>query len=137
MVNTKRKFSGLALAALLVVPFAGAPADDLQANKKRGRVYFKMVCTVCHIQTAVKTIPPSSRSMAEWRSYFDANQHDTTGKTEPTVSYYTSQEYRTSIQDQNKAAKKFLKLSEEQIFADVREFAISGAKDSDTPASCN
>lgn len=137
MVNSKPVLTWLALTAFLLAPFGSSIAEDLKANQKRGRVYFKMVCTVCHIQTAVKTIPPSSRTMAEWRAYFDANKHDATGKTQPEVRYYVSQEYRVSIQDKNKAAKKFLKLSNEQIYADVREFAVSGAKDSDTPASCN
>ena len=60
-----------------------------------------------------------------------------TGSTRPELSYYMSQAYRETIKDTNKAARKFLKLSDEQVSADVREFAITGAKDSDTPASCN
>lgn len=48
-----------------------------------------------------------------------------------------SVEYRESIKDTNKAAKKFLKLPEQQIYADVLTFTVSGAKDSDTPASCD
>jgi len=114
-------------------PFAG----DLKPNQKRGQVYFKMVCTVCHLQEVENTIPPASRSMDEWRAYFDANRHGASDAPHPELNYYMSVEYRESIQDHNKAAKKFLKLSEQQIYADTREFAIKGAKDSDTPASCN
>ena len=54
-----------------------------------------------------------------------------------TADYFVSTEYRESIKDSNKAAKKFLKLPEDQIYADVKAFVVGGARDSDTPASCN
>ena len=75
--------------------------------------------------------------MAEWTAYMDADKHDASGKSDPTVSYYTSTEYRKSVKDSNKAAKKFIKLSNDQLYADVKAFVVSGARDSDTPASCN
>lgn len=124
------------VAGMLILTASLAWAEDNEANKKRGRVYFKMVCTVCHIQTASKAIPPNSRTMDEWGSYMDLGKHDATGKSNPSVRYYMSKEYRESIQDTNKAAQKFMDLTEEQLFADVRGFVVSGAKDSDTPASC-
>lgn len=136
-MSSKHCLKMLALAGCLLGFSAHAIGEEMQPNKKRGQVYFKMVCTVCHMQVAEKSIPPASRTMAEWRAYFDADKHDASGKSRPELSYYVSQEYRESIKDSNKAAKKFLKLSDEQIAADVREFAVSGAKDSDTPASCN
>ncbi len=112
-------------------------AGDAEANKKRGQVYFKMVCTVCHVQMTGKAIPPNSRKMAEWRAYLEADKHDASGKTNGSVRYHVSQGYRQSIKASNKAAEKFLSLSEPQLFADVQAFMIAGAKDSDTPASCN
>jgi len=111
-------------------------AADVEPNKKRGRVYFKMVCTVCHIQNAAKPIPPNTYTMDEWRAYMDAGKHDLTGNSNPSLAYYMSTEYRESVKDTNKAAKKFLALPEDQVYADVRDFVVSGAKDSDTPASC-
>ena len=125
------------VVVMLLQPAGSAWSDDADANSKRGRVYFKMVCTVCHMQMAERSIPPASRSMAEWRAYFDSNTHDATGTTRPELDYYMSQEYRESIKDSNKAARKFLELSSQQLAADVREFTVNGAKDSDTPASCN
>lgn len=107
-----------------------------EGNAKRGRVYFKMVCTVCHITQSGTAIPPNSRTMADWTTYMDINKHDTTGKTNSSVAYLTSKQYRESIADSNRAAKKFLKLGDAQLLADVRTFVITGAKDSDTPASC-
>lgn len=112
-------------------------AGDAEANKKRGQVYFKMVCTVCHVQMTGKAIPPRSRKMAEWQAYFEANKHDSSGKTISTVSYYVSQEYRQSIAASNKAAEKYLSLSVPELFADIQAFMISGAEDSYTPIWCN
>ena len=112
-------------------------AGDPKPNKKRGQVYFKMVCTVCHLETAERSIPPADYTMEQWATYFDTNKHDKSGKTNNKVSYYVSNEYRESIKDRNKAAKRFMKLGNEQLFADVRKFAVNGAKDSDTPATCN
>lgn len=136
-MSPKHCLKMLALAGCLLGFSTQVITAEVQPNKKRGQVYFKMVCTVCHIQMAEKSVPPASRSMAEWRAYFDANKHDASGKSRPELSYYVSQEYRDSIKDSNKAANKFLKFSDEQIAADVREFTVNGAKDSDTPASCN
>ena len=127
------------LAVLMAIAItAGATFDALagEGNAKRGRVYFKMVCTACHLATAGYTIPPSSMTMAEWGAYMDGDKHDKSGATNSSVKYYLSQEYRKSIADTNKAAKKFMKLPNDKLFADVRAFTVSGAKDSDTPASC-
>ena len=133
---TKRITVFLSAMCFLLVTCSGAFAAD-KPNKKRGQVYFKMVCTVCHKDTANRSIPPADYTMAQWEQYFKANLHDKTGKTNNKVSYYVSKEYRESIKDTNKAAKRFLKLTNDQVFADVRKFAITGAKDSDTPATCN
>lgn len=127
----------LSVAALLITFSSHALAGDLKPNKKRGQVYFKMVCTVCHMQTVERSIPPADYTMEQWAAYFDADAHDKSGKTNPKLSYYVSTEYRESIRDTNKAAKRFMKLDNEQLFVDVRKFAVNGAKDSDTPATCN
>jgi hypothetical protein len=116
---------------------SAVPAGDAEANKRRGQVYFKMVCTACHVQMSGQPIPPDSRKMAEWRAYMEAGKHDASGKTNGSVRYYVSQEYRQSIKASNKAAEKFLSLPEVQLYSDVQAFMISGGKDSDTPASCN
>ena len=53
--------------------------------------------------------------MEQWDAYFEADAHDKTGKSNAKVSYYVSTEYRKSISDSNKAAKRFMKLSDEQL----------------------
>lgn len=122
------------LAAMLSGLAGGVAAGE--PNKKVGKVYFKMICTVCHMTAVGKAIPPSSLTMKEWGAYLDADKHDATGKSNPKVSYYLSHAYRDSIKDSNKAAQKFLDMPDEQVATDVRAFVVGGAKDSDTPASC-
>ena len=124
-----------ALTLALMSSF-NADAGD-KPNTKRGQVYFKMVCTVCHKDTAGRSIPPSDYTMEQWTAYFDADAHNKTSKINSKVSYFISTEYRESISDRNKAAKRFISISNEQLYADVSKFAIKGAKDSDTPATCN
>ena len=135
-MKTPAKTAVTLLVGTLALVFASSILGG-EPNKWRGQVYFKMVCTECHVQTADKTSPPNTRTMAEWDAYMSTNQHDSSGSSEPTVSYYTSTAYRESIKDSNKAAKKFLKLPGDQIYADVKAFMVGGARDSDTPASCN
>lgn len=123
--------------ALLFALSMQTVAAEQKANKKRGQVYYQMVCTECHKDTAGRKISPSEFTMEQWAAYFDADAHDKSGKSNSKVTYYVSTEYRESIRDSNKAAKRFMKLGNEQLFADVRKFAVNGAKDSDTPATCN
>ncbi len=134
----KRSFSALSLLSLALavsaVLVATAAAED--GNWKRGRVYFRMVCTECHKEMTGAPIPPNSRTIAEWTAYMEADKHDASGKSKPKVSDYTSTEYRQSIMETNKAAKSFMKVPDETLFMDVRAFVIHGAKDSDTPATC-
>jgi mono/diheme cytochrome c family protein len=131
--SAKQSVTAIAAAMALILA-ANAFAED--ANAKRGRVYFKMVCTVCHITEAGKAIPPMTRTMDEWAAYMDADVHAASGTANPAVSYYVSKEYRESIAASNKAAQKFAKLPDAQLRADVKAFLVSGARDSDTPASC-
>lgn len=122
--------AGIVMASYMAGAMAGA------GNDKRGRVYYKMVCTVCHMTQAGKSIPPASRTMDGWRAYLVADKHDATKVSNGSVKYYLSQEYRNSIKDQNKAAKKFVKAPDDLMYADVHAFVVKGAKDSDTPATC-
>lgn len=127
------------LAGMVVVSLCVALVHDafaLEGNKRRGQVYFKKICTACHVESTGKPIPPNTKTIAEWRAYMKADKHAQAGKANPSIRYYASQEYRKSVQDQNKAAKKFLALPDEQIYLDVLAYVVYGAKDSDTPLSC-
>ena len=130
----------LFLALIPVTFLFTAPVEQLLAgeegNWKRGRIYYRMVCTACHKEITGKSISPVSKTIAEWTKYIDADKHDASGKTNASLKYYTSQEYRESIKDKNKVAAKLIKVPDDNMLADVRAFVVHGAKDSDTPARC-
>jgi len=137
MNRMKTLTTTLGAALCLIIAAQTVWASDVRPNKRRGQVYYRMVCTECHVTATGKPIAPMDQTMDEWRQYLDTDKHDATGATNPSARFYMSRAYREEIKDSNKAAKKFLKLQDDQIYQDVRAFVISGAKDSDTPASCN
>lgn len=126
-------FVPLAIASLAVL-FAATSVRAEEANWKRGRIYYRSVCTSCHTAEPVGSIAPSTRTKAEWAAYLKADKH-AAGK--DTVSRYLSQAYRAEIKASNKAAEKFADLSDADLTADVAAFLTRGAKDGDEPASCN
>ena len=131
------KFAPLSLiiiASLLISTTVLASHNS--GNWKRGRIYYRMVCTTCHVSETGNAISPADRKIAEWKEYMDNNQHASNDKAHSNVSYYTSVEYRESIKDNNKAASKFIKVPDAELFNDIRAFVIHTAKDSDNPARC-
>jgi hypothetical protein len=132
MMNLKKYFAVPLVFCLAGIIAPSAQADD--GNWKMGRIYYRMVCTECHKENAGGAISPSSMTKAEWTAYVEADKH---AKEQDSLKYYVSKEYRDSIQDTNKAAKKLANKSDEELLSDVHAFTIHGAKDSDTPARCN
>ena len=127
-----KSFKPLASALLLAIAAVSFTAQA--ADTKRGRVYFSMVCTVCHMEKPVGAISPNSKTKAEWMSYLQADKH---AKGKDAVKGYFSKEYRASIKAKNQAAAKYAEIPEAELFEDVRAFLAMGAKDSDTPTSCD
>jgi cytochrome c5 len=121
--------SGLMLA-LAALPFASQAGDG---DWKRGRIYYRMVCTACHAQK-VGSIAPSTKTRAEWAAYIKADKH---AKGKDSLKHYVSKTYRDSIKAGNKAAEKFADVSEQQLLDDIRAFVEYGAKDGEKPASCS
>ena len=115
---------------------ATALADD--GDWKRGRVYYSQVCTTCHLSTSGNAISPADRVKADWKVYLAADKHNVNGNGNgnKSVKYYVSREYRQSIADGNKAAKKFIDVPDAALHADILAFMIYGAKDSDNPSRC-
>jgi len=112
-------------------------AEARKGNWKKGRIYYKMVCTECHKEQAGGVISPSEKTKAEWLDYFEKNIHGPQDEpTKFTASYFVSKDYRESIKDTNRAAKKMLKIPEEQLLEDVKTFVVHTAKDSDQPSRC-
>ena len=121
--------SGL-LLTLFALPFAAQAGDG---DWKRGRIYYRMVCTACHTQKA-SSIAPSTKTKAEWAAYLKADKH---AKAKDSLKYYVSKTYRDSIKASNKAAEKFVDVSEQELLDDLRAFVEYGAKDGEKPASCS
>ena len=121
--------AGSVVAVTLMPALAQAEADW-----KRGRVYYRMVCTQCHAEKAGGAISPSVKAKAEWAAYFKADKH---AKGKDTVTFYFSSKFRDSIKATNKAAAKFADVPEADLAADVMEFLQKGAKDGDAPARCS
>ena len=117
--------------SLLGLSFAAAAYD---ADWKRGRIYYRSVCTACHAAQAGGSIAPSTMTMAQWESYLKADKH-AAGK--DSLKKYVGRDYRASIRSQNKAADKFADVPDAELFDDVKAFVIKGAKDGDAPASCS
>lgn len=123
----------LALLALglLAAPFASLAGDG---DWKRGRIYYRMVCTACHAEKAGGAISPTTKTMAEWQAYIKADKH---AKGKDSLKYYVSTKYRDSIKASNKAAAKLGGVSDEDLMNDIKAFVTKGAKDGDAPAKCS
>ncbi|MBK8738641.1 MAG: hypothetical protein IPM02_03420 [Betaproteobacteria bacterium] len=120
-----------AVLTLLGISFAAQAYD---ADWKRGRIYYRSVCTSCHVASPIGAINPSTKTKAEWTAYLAADKH---AKGKDTVKVYVSKAYRVSIKSGNKAAEKFIDTPEQELSDDIKAFLIKGAKDGDSPASCS
>ncbi len=122
--------SAVALGLACATSFAFA----YDADWKRGRVYYRSVCTACHAAQAGGSIAPSTMTKAEWVAYLKADKH---AKGKDSMKQYLSKSYRASIKAQNKAAEKFADVPDEELLDDLKAFVLKGAKDGDAPASCS
>jgi len=112
-------------------------ADAAKGNWKKGRIYYKMVCSECHVEQTGTKYSPADKTRAEWEDYFTQNIHAAGNTTvDNSVKYYVSREYRESVKDSNRAAAKLLKIPDDQLLEDVKAFTIHTAKDSDQPSRC-
>jgi cytochrome c5 len=122
------------LAAALVLGTLTVSAQAYDSDWKRGRVYYRSVCTSCHAALPIGSINPSTRTKADWTAYITADKH---AKGKDTVSQYASKAYRASIKSGNKAAEKFADVPDEELMEDIKAFLLRGAKDGVSPASCS
>jgi cytochrome c5 len=123
--------SAATLAALLGASFS---ANAYDADWKRGRVYYRSVCTSCHAAAPIGSINPSTKTKADWNTYLLLDKH---AKGKETVTQYISKAYRASIKASNKAAEKFADTPDKELADDIKAFLIKGAKDGDSPATCS
>lgn len=125
----------LAFCVLLVA--CGSSAFAYDGDTRRGRLYFRQICTSCHQSSVNKAIPPNERTKAEWSAYLQADKHDKTGQSNPSVKYFTSKAYRQTIKASNKVADRLANIEDAEIYADVQAWLLYSAKDSDNPSGCN
>jgi len=129
----KTQFIAIVIASLAL----STVADADKGNWKKGRIYYKMVCSECHQDMTGERYSPADKTKAEWAEYFTQNIHAPGNSTvNNTVDYYVSKEYRGSIRDSNRAAAKLYKIPADQLLEDVKAFTIHTAKDSDQPSRC-
>jgi cytochrome c5 len=124
--------SALPIVAAAALLSSAAQAYD--ADWKRGRIYYRSVCTSCHVASPIGQINPSSKTKAEWAAYVKADKHE---KGKNTVKQFVSKDYRASIKAGNKAAEKFADVPDQELLEDVTLFLQRGAKDGEAPASCS
>lgn len=125
----------IALPVLVIATLtASTAAMAYDADWKRGRIYYRSVCTDCHTKSPIGQINPSARTKAEWGSYLQADKH---AKGKDTVKQYFGKPYRASIQATNKAAAKFAETPDQELAEDVKLFLLRSAKDGEAPASCS
>lgn len=124
----------LTAAAVVVLLGTTLSAQAYEGDWKRGRIYYRSVCTSCHVALPVGAINPSTKTKAEWAAYLKANKH---AKGKDTVAQYVSKPYRASIKSANKAAEKFADVPDQELLDDLAAFLKKGAKDGDAPASCS
>jgi hypothetical protein len=123
----------IALPAFAVVAMISS-AHAYDGDWKRGRIYYRSVCTSCHVASPIGQINPSNKTKAEWAAYMKADKHE---KGKNAVKQFVSKDYRASIKVGNKAAEKFADVPEQELFEDVTLFLQRGAKDGEAPASCS
>lgn len=123
-----------AFALMAASAMFASVAQAYDADWKRGRVYYRSVCTSCHAALPMGQINPSAKTKAEWGAYIQADKH---AKGKESVKQYVSKDYRAKIKASNKAAEKFADVPEQDLLEDVRTFLQRGAKDGEAPASCS
>lgn len=124
----------IALPLIAAATLCSTPALAYEGDWKRGRIYYRSVCTSCHLTTPAGQINPSGKTKADWAAYMKADKH---AKGKGTVKQYVSKDYRASIKAANKAAEKFADVPEQDLMEDIKVFLVRGAKDGEAPASCN
>lgn len=122
------------LPLLAATALFASTAQAYDADWKRGRIYYRSVCTSCHVASPVGQINPSGMTKAEWATYLQADKH---AKGKDSVRQYINKDYRAKIKASNKAAEKFADVPDQELFEDIKLFLQRGAKDGEAPASCS
>jgi mono/diheme cytochrome c family protein len=98
---------------LLVLAFSAAmSAEQKKGNQAKGRYYFRQTCKSCHSKGQPGgEITPMSKTMAQWKKYFDAAKH-------------------------NKGSEALTKVMPPEQITDVGSYLVEHAADSLQPETC-
>lgn len=124
----------ITLPLVVAATLSAAPVLAYDADWKRGRIYYRAICSSCHSTTPAGVIQPNGRTKAEWAAYLEADKHD---KGKEPVTQYFSKEYLNSVKANNKAADRFSSVPSDQLLQDVQLFLQRSAKDGASPATCS
>ena len=69
-----KKSTSLTAIALLALLGASFSAQAYDSNWKRGRIYYRSVCTTCHLVSPIGAINHSTKTKAEWTAYLLADK---------------------------------------------------------------
>ena len=87
-------------------------ADQKKGNQAKGRYYFRQTCKTCHAKDSKGSeITPLSKTMAQWKRYFDASKH-------------------------NKGAEALAQVMTADQINDVGAYLVAHAADSLQPETC-
>jgi mono/diheme cytochrome c family protein len=117
MNNRNLMKSGVILLCLAVfciaLTFSAAiSAEQKKGNQAKGRYYFRQTCKPCHVKGGNGgEITPMSKTMAQWKKYFDAEKH-------------------------NKGTEPLTKVMPPEQIRDVGAYVVEHAVDSLQPETC-
>ena len=109
--------SGLILLSLVAFVISLALSSALSAEQKKGnqakgRYYFRQTCKTCHAKGGNGgEVTPLSKTMAQWKRYFDAAKH-------------------------NKSSEALTKVMTADQITDVNAYLVEHAADSLQPETC-
>jgi cytochrome c5 len=116
MTHTNTLTTASPAVALLGASFSAQAYD---ADWKRGRVYYRSVCTSCHTAAPDWLHQPQHQDQGRVGCLLAADKH---AKGKDTVSKYVSKDYRASIKATNKAAEKFADTPDKELLDDIKAF---------------
>ena len=101
------------VAFSLIMAFSSAmSADAKKGNQAKGKYYFRQTCKTCHSKGQPGgEVTPMSKTMAQWKKYFDAAKH-------------------------NKGSEALTKVMPADQITDVAYYLVEHAADSLQPETC-
>lgn len=115
---SNRRLATMLGSLLAILAISSMALAGLTVNTKKGKVFFKNQCRVCHDgKSESPPLTPMTKTIAQWEKAF--------AKGGPVLSRCSA-----------KAKEKSGTALTEQDLADIRGYLVAHAADSDQPATC-